>query len=216
MRPRKGRRGKKAGTERVDRIILRWYSRATGGASNPQFISARELAFEARIEAMVEGGGRPGVPYANRHVRAAIQRHITEQMLANLPVSPAPTPAKIGAYAEAARALIEQRVGGRARLNKAASEEGIVSDELNALLRRQARASWYLDKMVAPMLLPTDLDLREVHKSGATPYTNLPFDKVRARLRSWYIATRLARALDNYYRNIRSRVTVKLIGYDLT
>lgn len=199
--------------ERIDRAVVRWHARATGGVATPQFITARELAFEARLEALAEGY-RQEPPYNEKHVRAAMQRHITETILAELPAAPPATPKQVGSYAEAARVLIEKRVGGRQVLNDAASAEGLDSSDLNALLRRRARASWYLDKMVAPMLKPTDLDLREVHSRGETPFSDRSFEETKEPLRNWYISTRLAKALDRYYRNIRARVDVTLIDYD--
>jgi hypothetical protein len=201
----------RSGAIEIDRVVVRWSSPATGGPAKPQFILARELAFEARIEAMAEGLG-PAQPFADKHVRAALQRHMTESMLAQLPVEPRPTPKQVAAYAEAARLIVEQRVGGRERLHQAAVTEGMVADELNALLRRQARASWYLDRMVAPMLEPTESDLREVHKSGETPYTEQPFDQIAPQLRRWLVATRLSSALIRYFRNAQGRINLRLIG----
>lgn len=217
-RARKARKGRRLKPKvqtpnavELDRVVARWTSPATGGPAKPEFIMARELAFEARIEAM-GGGQAPQAPIADKHVRAALQRHITETMLAKLPVDPAPTPKQVAAYAEAARLVVEQRVGGRDRLHDAAVAEGIVADELNALLRRQARASWYLDRMVAPMLEPTESDLREVHNSGETPYTDQPFEQIAPQLRRWLVATRLSSALTQYFRNARGRVKLRLLG----
>jgi hypothetical protein len=214
---RGGRRAKRlkaraaAAQPSIDRVVVRWHSRATGGVAKPRFITARELAFEARIEALSDPSP-PRAPYADKHVRAALQRHLTETVLAHLPVDPAPTPKQVGNYAENARLIIEQQVGGRAKLNGAAAAEGIVSDELNTLLRRRARASWYLDQMVAPMLAPSDLELRAVHKRGESPFTAQRFEEVEPKLRRWYVSTRLAAALDRYYRAARSRVDVVVIG----
>ena len=39
-----------------------------------------------------------------------------------------------------------------------------------------------------------------------------PFDEVREQLKRWWVATRLGAALDRYFRNARSRVTVRVIG----
>lgn len=194
----------------ADRVVVRWWSQTTGGAAKPQVITARELGFQARIEAMAEGENADP-PYADKHVRAAIQRHVTESMLALLPVKPKPLPQQVARYAEAARLLIEQQVGGRERLNGAATAEGLSAEELNAMLRRRARASWYLDKMVAPMLRPSELDLREVHRSGETPFSNQRFEDVEAPLTRWYVADRLANALDQFYRNVRARVRLVVI-----
>lgn len=195
----------------LDRTVVRWASRTTAGPLRPRFITARELAFEARIEALSEGRKLPQ-PFVDSHVRAAIQRHVTEEILAELPVDPPPTPKEVGRYAEDARLVIEQQVGGRTVLNLAASSEGITANELNALLRRRARATYYLDKMVAPMLEPSEADLREVHLRGDSPFTNAPFDEVAEKVRNWYVSARLRAALDGYYRAVRGKVSIELIG----
>src|SRR5690606_20077961 len=65
--------------------------------------------------------------------------------------------------------------------------------------------------MVAPMLRPSELDLRQVHARGETPYTERPFEDVREEVRQWFISTRLSAALDRYFRNVRARVSITLI-----
>jgi hypothetical protein len=97
-------------------------------------------------------------------------------------------------------------------LDEARRAESITNEELDALLRRRARASWYLDKMIAPMLTPSELDLREVHRRGETPYTDASFADGEPQLLQWYVSTRLAAALDRYFRNARSRVKVFAIA----
>lgn len=198
----------------ADRVVVRWFSPDTGGVGKPQFVFARELAFEARIEGLIDPEP-DGTPYRDRHVRAALDRHIAETLLASLAIVPEPKPEEIAARAEAARAVLEQRVGGRDRLLAAAAAEGMGSDELDALLRRQAKASLYLDRMVAPMLEPSELELRALHGSGTTPFTSTPFDKLDkdalARLKRLYVGVRLAQALDAYYQNARSRVHIVTI-----
>lgn len=202
-----------AASERADRTAVRWHSRSTGGVRKPQFISARQLAFEARLEALTEELPEGSAPYADKHVRSAIQRHIAETMLAALPVDPKPKPRQVARYAEAARRLLHLRIGddGADKVEAARLAEGITPDEVDAILRRRARASWYLDKMVAPMLRPSELDLREVHKRGETPFTDRPFDDVRDEVRQWFVSSRLSAALDRYFRNVRSRVSITLI-----
>lgn len=197
--------------EPLDRVAVRWHAAATGGVERPQFIMARQLAFEARIEALAESGARPGAEFGDKHVRAALQRHVAETILATLPVTPAPTPKEIAGYAEEARRILEEQVGGRQALNSAADAEGLSAEELNAWLRRRARASWYLDRMVAPMLRPSDIDLREAHQRGESPYTGQRYEDVEEPLRRWYISTRLARAVDTYFRSIRAKVTIRLV-----
>ncbi|MEZ4298213.1 MAG: hypothetical protein R3B70_24890, partial [Polyangiaceae bacterium] len=172
------------GSVAVDRVVVRWYSPETGGVSRPQFVLARELAFEARLEALADPDPDRAI-YRDRHVRAALDRHIAETLLASLDTEPARTPGEIAARAESARTMLEQRVGGRDKLVDAAYAEGISSDELDALLRRQAKASLYLDRMIAPMLEPTEADLLSLYRSGQTPFSgdDRDFDKVKDRLK---------------------------------
>lgn len=249
--PRRGRRAPverapaegASEVEEVDRVVVRWISRATGGVQQPQFITARELAFEARVEAIVENRGRRGPPYLDKHVRSALERRIAETMLAQLPVDPKPSPRQVAIYAESARRLLEKRISepilrlkadalkAAGRLNaettaearneaeaqaaeilrRARSAEGIAPGELDTIMRRRARASWYLDKTVAPMLRPSELDLREVHQRGETPFTERSFDDAADDLRQWYVASRLATALDRYFRSVRSKVKITMI-----
>jgi hypothetical protein len=194
----------------LDRVVVRWYAPETGGVRRPQFIFERELAFAARLESLADPDAEPG-PYSARHVRGALERHIAEALLASLPIAPAPSPAEIARRAEAARATLEQRTGGRPRLIAAAAAEGIGSDELDTLLRRQARASLYLDRMVTPMLEPSDFELRAVLRTGVTPFKDRPYQEVATLLQRWYVGQRLAQAVEGYYQNARSRVTVNLV-----
>jgi hypothetical protein len=201
---------RKSASPLVDRVVVRWYAPETGGVERPQFVFERELAFEARIEALADPDTEPG-PYAERHVRAALDRHIAEALLSHLPIVPAPRPHEIAARAEAARAVIEQRTHGRARLEAAAAAEGISSDELDTLLRRQARASLYLDRMVAPMLEPSELELRTLLRSGATPFSGQPFERIRGALQRWVVGQRVGQALEVFSQNARPRLTITFV-----
>jgi len=193
----------------LDRVAVRWHAPETGGPGKPQFIFERELAFEARLESLADPDPESG-PYHDRHVRAALDRHIAETLLAALPVLPAPDPRTIAARAETARSILEQRVHGRAALIEAAVAEGLGSDELDALLRRQARASLYIDKMIAPMLEPSELELRDLWRTGSTPFKDQPFDQINTALSRWYVGQRLAQAIEAYFQNARSRVVISI------
>ena len=205
-RPRRGGPRSPAGAPVVvDRVVARWQAPELGGASSPQFVLERQLAFEARIEALASGSPPDATP-DERHVRGALDRLIAETLLSMLPVRPAPAPIEVAKRAEAARLLLEDRVGGKDRLVAAARAEGIVSEELDALLRRTARASLYLDRMVAPMFDPSEAELREVHGSGRTPFSSQPYGEVADRVRRWLVARRVEDALDTYYQRARSRI----------
>jgi hypothetical protein len=193
----------------VDRVVVRWPAPETGGPAKPQFIFERELAFEARLESLADPDPEPG-PYHDRHVRAALELHVGETLLAALPIVPMPSPKEIADRAEAARGVLEQRVKGRANLLAAAAAEGIGSEELDTLLRRKARASIYLHKMIAPMLEPSELELRDLWRTGATPFKDQPFDQIKAALSRWYVGKHLGQATDAYFQNARSRVVISV------
>jgi hypothetical protein len=192
----------------IDRTVVRFSAPELGGTRAPRFVSARLLALEARIEALSDPDRTPGVPYRERHVSAALERHIAETLLSGLHIEPEPTPAELRAQTEAARRLVEERAGGPAALAEAARAEGIGQRELSELFQRQARASLYLDRMVAPMLSPSDAELRALFRNERTPFRDAPFETVLPGLRRWYVSTRLQAALSAYYQNARTRLDI--------
>jgi hypothetical protein len=191
----------------VDRTVVRFSAPELGGPRAPRFVSARLLALESRIEALADPD-RGGAVYRERHVSAALERHVAETLLANLRIEPEPTVDELRAQTSAARRLVEDRAGGAPLLQAAAHAEGIGERELYALFERQARASLYLDRMVAPMLAPSDAELRALFRSEKTPFRDAPFDTVLPGLRRWYVSTRLQAALAAYYQNARSRLRI--------
>lgn len=193
----------------VDRAIARFWAPDTGGVRSPHFIYERVLSFEARLEALsdsIQDSG--GEPYRDRHLTAALERHVAETVLSSLHIDPEPTESELLLQVRAARARLVERVGGEDVLAQAALAEGIGARDLLEMLRRQARASLYLDRMVAPMLDPTTGELRTLHRTRQNPFRELPFERVEPGLRRWYIAQRLAAAVQGFYQNARSRITM--------
>jgi hypothetical protein len=197
----------------VDRAVIRFVAPDLGGAPTPEFIFERELAFESRLQALADPDQAKDAvrPYLDRHVRAAVERHIAESLLANLRVDPVPSDADLDRQAESARRILSDRVGGDLSLASAAKAEGITEREVTVLLRRQARAGLYLDRMVAPMLAPTRTELRQVYAVERHPFTQSAFEEVEPLLRRWWIGHRLADAVEQYYSNARQRVVVTLL-----
>jgi hypothetical protein len=193
----------------VDRVAVRFTAPELGGARSPRFVFERVLAFEARVAAL-EAGERGG--YRERHVTAALERHIAETLLASLRIEPEVAPDLVTRQAGLARRRLEERVGGASELASAARAEGISERELLGLFRRQARASLYLDRMVAPMLEPSNAELSALHRSGRTPFSGAPFESVQPGLKRWFVATRLAEALQSYYQNARSRLDIVILS----
>jgi hypothetical protein len=192
----------------LDRTVVRFDAPETGGVARPQFIFERELAFEARLESLADADrSERSAPYLDRHLRSALERHIAEELLAHLAMDPEPSRAEMARRVVGARGVLEQRVGGREPLESAADAEGILGADIDRLVEREARASLYLDRMVAPMLEPSEAELREVHR-GASPFRGRPFDEVMAGLRKWYVGERLEAALAAFFQNARGRVHV--------
>jgi hypothetical protein len=199
-----------AETVDVDRAVVRFTAPELGGARTPRFIFARILSFEARIEALADPD-RQGGAFRERHVSAALERHVAETLLASQRIDPEPSAAALRAQAEAAGRRMEERAGGRAALLEAARMEGISERELVGLFQRQARASLYLDRMVAPMLAPSDAELRMLYRNERTPYRDAPFETILPALRRWYVAARLQEALAGFYQNARARLEIVVL-----
>jgi hypothetical protein len=198
----------------VDRAVVRFIAPETGGVRSPRFVYERMLAFESRIEAFSDpdrGASDSARPYRERHIRAALERHIAESLLAGLRIEPEPTERELARQTESARRILFERMGGVKPLEESAKAEGIDSREITSMLRRQARASLYLDRMVAPMLNPSNAELKNIHSMVQTPFRNQPFDRIEPALRRWYIARRLSLALQAFFQGARSRVTIELL-----
>jgi hypothetical protein len=198
----------------VDRAVVRFVAPETGGPRTPRFVFERTLAFEARLEALADpdrsAAGRARA-FRERHVRAALERHIAETLLSSLHIDPEPSEADLGKQTEAARRMLFERSGGPIAVAQAATAEGIDSREITSLLRRQARASLYLDRMVAPMLAPSDAELRNIHRSLETPFRDHEYDEIAPALRRWYVQRRLTAALASFFQNARSRVEIDVL-----
>jgi hypothetical protein len=197
----------------LDRVVVRFTSPETGGIDAPRFVLERELAFAARLEALADPTFQPGAdePFRPAHLRSALERLIAETILEALEVSPQPTERDIQARVNAAQAALAQRVGGAVALTEAARGEGLGPLEIFRLLQRQARASLYLDRMVAPMLRPSDAELRALHRSGRTPFSKQPYEEVQVALGRWYVSKRLGEAVFAYYEGARTRLNIQFV-----
>ena len=197
----------------LDRTVVRFDAPETGGTSRPQFVFERELAFEARIEALADSDrSERRSAYLDRHIRSALERHIAEELLAHLPMDPEPERDEIARRVAVARSILEQRVGGSAELAGAARAEGLDAGEVDRLVVREARASLYLDRMVAPMLEPSEAELRDVHRATSNPFRAQRFDEIAEPLRRWFVGQRLEAALGAFYQNARARVHLVILA----
>jgi hypothetical protein len=200
----------------VDRAVARFYAPETGGTAHPRFVDQRVLAFEARLESLAERPEGNGDGYQDRHVRAALDHHVGEEMLASLALkliggSPAgrrPSEAELARVQQELGAALFERLGGKAQVEAAAAVEQLDATEVEGILRRQALAAWYLDRAVSPLLQPTEEQLREVFRTSAHPFRGRPFDEVRAELSRWFVVERIRVAETAFYQGARTRVVV--------
>jgi hypothetical protein len=200
----------------VDRAVVRFYAPETGGTAYPRFITERTLAFEARLEAMAAAGGGIGEAYAEHDVRTALDHHIAEEILATLadrliadsPPSRRPTPAELSRVEQDVSAAMLEHLGGSERVDEAAQAEGLDAQEVAAILHRGALAAWYVDRAIAPILHPSEEQLREVYRTSAHPYRGRPLEEVRAALERWFGIERARVAENAFLQAARSRVKI--------
>jgi hypothetical protein len=200
----------------LDRAVIRFYAPETGGTAHPRFVDQRTLAFEARLESLAEKPEGIGDGYQERHVRAALDHHVGEEMLASLankliggsPPSRRPSDEDLARVGQDLDAALFERLGGKAQVEAAAAAEQLDASDLDAILRRQALAAWYLDHAVSPILQPTDEQLREVFRTSSHPYRGRPFEQVRAELTRWFVMERVRVAETAFFQGARSRVVI--------
>jgi len=198
---------KRGGRVPLERAVARFSAPEGAGRTHPYFVYERELAFEARLVALADPSHRrKSEAYRRHHLQEALERHVAETLLAALSIDPAPSPADVNKQLAAARSLVEEEVGGERLVRKAAELEGLGSLELRRFFRRRAMASLYLHVMVAPMLEPSALELRRVHRRGEGPLADRAFAEAQPALRRWYIARSLRLAAQTYYQNARARL----------
>jgi hypothetical protein len=193
----------------IDRVAVRYYAPETGGSGRPRFVSERMLAFEARLDALAEQAPDTAA-YEDRFVRAALDRHVAEDMLSALAVQSGGKP-ELDALADEERTGLVERVGGTDRLHAAMAAEGVDDSELDGLIRRRVRAAWYIDRALTPLLRPTDEQLREVFRTSAHPFKNQTFDTARPALARWFVEERLRAAETTYLQVARARIRIVVV-----
>lgn len=198
------------GAVRVDRAVVRYVSPETGGSAHPRFLTERELAFFARVEALIEQTTLDPDEYPERYVHAAVDRLVARSMLASLMIQRGVEPPELPRLSLEARGELEARVGSGA-LADALKREGIDEDELLSFLRDQVRATYYIDRAMTPILSVTEDALRAAFRSMLHPYRKEKFDDVRSKLRLWLVTERLRAAELEFFQGARARVKISAV-----
>ncbi len=195
----------------VDRVAVRFITPETGGAARPRFLTEREIAFFARIEALIEQVPVEADLYPERYVRSATDRLVGRAMLASLLVQRGSEPPDLPRLALDARAELADRIGGAAVLDDALQREGLDDAELMAFLRDQVRALWYIDKAITPIISVTEDSLREAFRSTLHPYRTQKFEDARVRLRRWLVTERMRSAELEFLQSARARIKIATV-----
>ena len=196
----------------LDKVAVRFYAPEAGGTQRPRFITERTLSFEARLVAMSEQGASADAPPQDRHLRIALERHVTEELLSFLGIEGGKDPPHLGRLADEARSELERRVGGEGPLRVAAELDHIDPEEVQSFFLRHARAEYYLDRNVTPLLNPADEQLREVFRSSAHPFRDKKFDDARKEFALWFVAERVKAAESTFLQTARTRVKIVIVG----
>jgi len=189
----------------TDAVAVRFFAPDTGGAAHPRFITQRQISFEAKLLALEED---PAGVLQTRHVRAAVESHVADEMLAALPIERAPTAVVVASTVEVMRGAVEQRAGGHAIALHALEADGMDAAEFTAFLQRQAHAALYLDRALGPILSTTEDQLRETYRTTSHPFRARRFEDCRDDLARWLLIERFRAAEQAYLQTARSRVTV--------
>jgi hypothetical protein len=195
----------------VERARVRFYAPELGGATRPRFILEHVLGFEARLEHMTREGGAPDAPVEERHVRAAVDLHVAQELLAALPLERKVTAGEVARVVAFLRGGLEARVGAEALL-RAAQVEGLAPEEVTAVLERQARAALAADRVLTPVLAPSADQLRDVFRTASHPYKGRPFEEASEGFARWFVEERLRVLEGAFLQGARGRVRVHLIS----
>lgn len=195
----------------IDRVVVRYFTPETGGAAKPRFITERQLAFFSRIESRTEGVDVPRGDYPSRFVRAALDRLVAEDMLADLQVRRGIEPEGLPRLADDARAELELRVGGASRLAQIMEEEGFDDAELRVALMRRVRAAHYVDRAIQPILRPSEEELRSAFRTSLHPLRTFRFEDVREEMVRWLVQERLRLVAAEFLQAARARVTIAFV-----
>lgn len=196
----------------IDRVAVRYFTPETGGAAQPKMITERELAFFSRVESRAEGLDIAKGDYPPRFVRAAMDRLIAEDMLASLQVRRGVEPPELPRLAEEARAELELRVGGASRLAALLEEESFDDAELRVALMRRVRAAYYVDRAIAPILKPSEEELRSAFRTSLHPLRTFRFEDVREEMTRWLVQERLRLVAADFLQGARARVTIAFVA----
>ncbi|MEM6960034.1 MAG: hypothetical protein AAF645_30425, partial [Myxococcota bacterium] len=114
---------------------------------------------------------------------------------------PAPTPQVIRRELQ----RLEAMAGGRERAAEVLASVGAGPDELEEAAVRRARAGIFLEAQLRDDSRVTDAQVTQVYESGEHPFVGQDLESAREGLRVWIVRRRVASALEQWVRTLKSR-----------
>lgn len=200
----------------ADRTVARFQDPEASDAGKAQrFVFQRELVIEAWLVAYERAPlSTAPTAYDDKSLRAALDRHLIDEILASRPLPPKHE-ARVVAATVVARKVLEEAVGGAERLNAALT--GAFGHKVNApevaeldtIVRRRARAEIWLEVAVAPPIEPTIVELAAFHPKSPELVAKAPFDAERVRPHAR--AARLREFANTYLQLVRSKLQLEIL-----
>ncbi len=191
-----------------DRVAVRFVSPETGGMAHPRFFTERELALFTRFETLIEQVAVEPNDYLERYTRVATDRLVARAMLASLLLNRGTEPPELSKLALDLRAELADRIGGPAVLEATLKHEGIEESELMTFLQDQARATWYVDRVITPILAVTEDSLSEAFRATLHPFRGMKLEDARLRMRRWLATERMRVAELEFLQSARTRIKI--------
>ena len=166
----------------LDRTVARFNDPEASEASAAlRFVMMRELIVESWLTAYEKTPNSSPPNYDDKHLRAALERHVIEAVLGDRPLLPS-AEKRVDKAAAEARLVATIAVGGETRLKEALERATGVAGggavELDSILRRRARAELYLETAVATPVQPSDAELRAAYAKAPEILTSKPYDEI--------------------------------------
>jgi len=109
------------------------------------------------------------------------------------------------------RARLEQEAGGAQTLSDLLRRVGATRREVDAIARRRALVSAFLQANLEGMAVVTDAEVERVFADGEHPFEDQPLDDVRPQLRALIARQAVDRAVRRWVSVLRARTEVTLL-----
>lgn len=109
------------------------------------------------------------------------------------------------------RARLEQEAGGAQTLSELLRRVGATRREVDAIARRRALVSSFLQANLEGMAVITDAEVERVYEGGEHPFGERPLEEVRPQLRALIARQAVDRAVRRWVSVLRARTEVTLL-----